>query len=705
MHSTIQTVIVLYCMLLLYVLHSAPAPALAPNPVIASSKQSLQPSKSTKNKSSNSTIIVRSKNYKKNSNQNIPIDYIHGKTSYKNTLAQILEEESHISSIRIGGYGSYSSVSILGSAFNQTGIYINKVLLNNTYSGLINIEDIPLFFISSINIHTGEVPFYLSSSHIGGTIELQSNLLSKNPQLLFSFSLHSLLGFRTSALLSTKNQAHHVQLDASYNRYQYKNHAGTIFANTNDDKSQIRKNEEYIAGHYNGFFQKQGKKFIFNAFISYLGKRRNIPGPIPSEWEKVHSIGQRGIVSLDYKHIISKKLYWNVYTNLYLLFSDLRDPKNELRFITENTRILGQVEVGFGFHWYIIPKKWKFFALFRNIIDQIYIFTNTNKPFRNQSELVGYSIFEPYNWLYIKGTIKAVLVYNRQNNFITRFSGTVNKNDVFAFPSASMQVGLYPIAIIQRISNVSKSSPHNSQLYKDYFLLYQNFSYQERTPSFSENYGDGQYILPNLNLQNERGFSYTLGIQNTIPFRNIMLEINTYYVYKKSYNLLITLFESNGFSRIENLGAGLIHTFNVKYKIRWKKYLTHTAQFTYLNTKDEGESRSYYAKQFPYYPKYKASISLEFGWGRWYLLASFNLQWHIYRDRINTNTTFYYLPYIIICNIAQKIYLDKANKYIFIFKIHNVFNQKYNLVINYPLPGRYFEITLRIKIDWNKDAE
>jgi iron complex outermembrane receptor protein len=70
--------------------------------------------------------------------------------------------------------GEFATVSIRGSTAEQVVVYLDGVPLNNALGGGVNLADVPLAGLESIEVYRGTTPAFLSSASIGGAILLHS---------------------------------------------------------------------------------------------------------------------------------------------------------------------------------------------------------------------------------------------------------------------------------------------------------------------------------------------------------------------------------------------------------------------------------------------------------------------------------------------------------------------------------------------------
>jgi len=90
------------------------------------------------------------------------------------TLEELLQETAGLHVRSYGGLGAFATVSIRGSTAEQVSVYVDGVLLNPALGGGVNLADLPLGGIDSIDIYRGFTPAYLSTGSIGGAINIRT---------------------------------------------------------------------------------------------------------------------------------------------------------------------------------------------------------------------------------------------------------------------------------------------------------------------------------------------------------------------------------------------------------------------------------------------------------------------------------------------------------------------------------------------------
>ncbi len=87
-------------------------------------------------------------------------------------VAQVVEQASGTTVVRLGGLGDWSGVSIRGSSFRQVQVYLDGVPLNPDGSAAVNLSELPLGAFSRVEVWRGNAPPRFGSLPIGGVINL-----------------------------------------------------------------------------------------------------------------------------------------------------------------------------------------------------------------------------------------------------------------------------------------------------------------------------------------------------------------------------------------------------------------------------------------------------------------------------------------------------------------------------------------------------
>lgn len=119
------------------------------------------------------------------------------------TVTDALAESVGVSVRRFGGLGAFSTVSIRGSSANQVQIYLDGVPLARARNETVNLSDLPLDSLQSIEVYRGAAPVNLGAGGIGGVVNLITKPPSVTPETQMSGSYGS---FDTRKVVASHTQ-------------------------------------------------------------------------------------------------------------------------------------------------------------------------------------------------------------------------------------------------------------------------------------------------------------------------------------------------------------------------------------------------------------------------------------------------------------------------------------------------------------------
>ncbi len=89
-------------------------------------------------------------------------------------VSEILSKEVGVQVRQSGGLGSYASLSLRGSSSEQVIIYMDGILLNDSAYGGVDLSNIALSDIESIEVFRGVTPLNFGKASIGGVVNIKT---------------------------------------------------------------------------------------------------------------------------------------------------------------------------------------------------------------------------------------------------------------------------------------------------------------------------------------------------------------------------------------------------------------------------------------------------------------------------------------------------------------------------------------------------
>ena len=104
---------------------------------------------------------------------------------------------------------------------------------------------------------------------------------------------------------------------------------------------------------------------------------------------------------------------------------------------------------------------------------------------------------------------------------------------------------------------------------------------------------------------------------------------------------------------------------------------------------------SFYHHQIPYIPRHSGSLVLNFDYCGWHLNYSFIYTGERYNEQENIQFNYMQPWYTHDASLQYDFRLKNARCKA-ILEVNNLFDQKYDAILNYPMPGLNGAIALRI---------
>ncbi len=205
-----------------------------------------------------------------------------------------------------------------------------------------------------------------------------------------------------------------------------------------------------------------------------------------------------------------------------------------------------------------------------------------------------------------------------------------------------------------------------------------------RTPTLNDNY---YTLIGNTSLKPEYTTQYNLGAM--WEYRWLSFRADAYY--NEVRDKIVALPQSNQFRwTMLNLGYVEIRGIDIAATARYGIFRTRLS-YTYQKAQDfTDKTEKYYGSQIPYAPLHSGSVILGATWKEWDINYSFVYTGERWASSDNDAGN-YILPwYTSDMSVSRTL-----GRWRLTAEINNIFNQQYEVVRNYPMPGT----NLRIKVE------
>lgn len=611
----------------------------------------------------------------------IKIDRTYGKMD---NLAEIMEKEAGIQLRQFGGLGSFSTASIRGASSNQTMIFIDGMILNDAFGGIVDLSNISLSDVDAIEIYHGITPINFGKVSIGGAINIRTRRNKKGLNTSITTALGSFGTRRLAGFTGHNAGAWSYLLSAEYldsrNDFATLNDNGTRW-NKDDDRWQKRSNAQF---NQKNLLVKAGYRIAEHVRINILNqlfsKRQGLPSWNNDAATTTSLFTLRNKTQL--KVIADNVGPYSFNMNLAL---DMGYKKQEY---DDRFGRFGQIGLGRqhdrnisnsrGAH-YFLEAPWKTHIL-RLLLEaqrqqyrpQDLLNNSPRASAARDSHSIGLQnhLFLMEDRLFITPGISFSRIRD-ESNAISNHPGDLGPPDAVWKGYTNPQLG-----IMYR--------PHT------WLTVKSNIARYTREPSFFELFGDRGFFIGNDELRAETGINFDFGFdlryRTGTPLQRISWRVA--YYQSEVADIITRIYDSQGVGKSVNISrsringiesslkADLFKHFNVTVNATWQapiNYSENTASnYKYLPGRFQ---RSYLGKIEIKKPNIKYFAEYRYESGLFYDTA--NLLKAPDKKAVNAGITYFFSSFSL--TLEGK----------------NLLNKQYEDFYRYPQPGRSFYATLK----------
>ncbi len=572
----------------------------------------------------------------------LSLDSVLSKKSSAN-LASLLSSSSHI---RIRAYGALATSSIRGAGAAHTQVLWNGISLNSPMTGQYDLSLVPLFFVNSLSVQSGGMNTLYGDAAIGGTIHLKSRLkFYQGNHLNFTSAIGSFGAFNSGlkASISKAKSAFELAL--------YEQNAKNNFEYDDPYMPRTKKEMVHAQTHLRAvqakYSKKLGSSFTSDLIYFYQESNREIPPTVSESF------------STAYKEETAHRLVFN---------TRLEKEKFKLNTISSfNSDRL----------------------IFADSLKDIYADHLSNTYSFNQDlEL----LFNPSNRLRLSQNFQHQLIKSEYINAVkpyeNRYSLGFNYRKELTTHSAILASAKQEL-VADKWSPFTPSIGYVYTRNKSSFDCSLNRSF--RRPSWNDRYwspGGNPNLLP------EDGMMLNISLAHFIEKKALLTKFKLNIYYGRISDWIIWLPE-NSYWTPKNLALveqkGLEFESDMQFPIGKGKfsYITRASLQYSTNLSKRTPGDSALGKQLIYIPMVQLNKTIEWSYKSWQLSANY----HFESQRFTTDDHSSKLnAYAITSLNIDKTYTCKYGDFDFGFKVENIFNKSYQLVLGRPMPGRTYNL-------------
>lgn len=615
------------------------------------------------------------------------------------SLEEILEQESGVRVRRYGGLGSYSTLSIRGSNANQVQFYIDGIPVQNNSGGEVNLFDLPFDTIEKIEIYKSGFSPGLTSSAIGGSINLITKKGKKKKVSRIRIAGGSFRTYKINAGHSNYYQdldyTFYVQKEKSDGNLKFRNDNGTPVLNTYDDYDTRRKNAWFDRYNFTTNLSYKAGKTNYHFLNDFNYRFQGIPGPGNNQTEKVKRKYLRNTTAIGSK---SKGILWpwlNLDTRAFYTGArdELFDPKTELSSGPEDARVQQQ---NYGIH--LIPQIYllNYHQIIRVLLaseretfqreqmDSLHNTTNKiPKKFRNHNVIQVQD--EIRFWNKRLRLIPAI----QMEEYVGRFNEDPFEKSLTEIFEKNKAVNRFTnprfgFLLVPYLTDVLRIS------------LKANISRETRIANFTELFGERGSVLGNTSLEPEQSTSWDVGPIFLWATKYFHSKTVFTYFHKSIVDMILFIPNSQFTLKPENVDSANIRGMEIQEKLTFLDHWQWKTAYTYQKAINTSRAPSLNGKYLALRPLHELNSGISYRNKKFKIGGQATYIGASYKDRSNEYLNYEpgrwlynsYFTYYFIDTKSEQKNTDFFKQVYLTIDIKNIQNKRAYDIVGYPLAGR-----------------
>ena len=606
------------------------------------------------------------------------------------TVADALRYFSGVQLKDYGGIGGIKTVNIRSMGTNHVGVFYNGIQLGNAQNGQVDLGRYSLDNIEEISLYNGQksnifqrAKDFASSSAIYIYTKRPTFAPGKNYQVMVQMKTGS-FGLANPSVVWNQRLSDNVTMSANaeytYANGKYKFHYRRLQLNGDVayDTTATRQNGdvEAVRAELGVYGRLRDGRWNINGY--FYTSQRGIPGAI------VNNVFRRGERQWD-KSAFGQGAFEKKFSNVYSLKISGKFAWDYSRYLRDDEK-----ELYLNNHYYQKEVYVSVANLFA-ITDWWNVSASADLQWNAMdADLVDFAY--PTRWTELGAIATAVTLgrFNAQASLLGTFIQESARSRK-AYTAGPNRHELSPAVFVNY-------SPFDS----DWFEVYGFFKKIFRMPTFNDLYytemGNAN-LEPEYTYQYDMGFSVNRNLEHTF-FDFVGVKADAYYNYVTNKIIAYPTGKQFRWTMI-NLGkvriAGLEVSGDVAAHIGKVNMKLHS-QYTFQRARDYTDpSDSFYGDQIPYIPRHSVSVSYNANYRGWDFNYSFIYTGKRYNEQENNLYNFEPPWYTHDLSLSKELNVGQVRLRI-VGELNNVFNQDYEVIHNYPMPGRNFRITAKLTI-------
>ena len=613
----------------------------------------------------------------------IPVQQLAGAQLQRLGAHSVADAIRYFSGVQIkdyGGVGGLKTVNIRSMGTNHVGVFYDGIELGNAQNGTVDLGRFSLDNMEAVTLYNGQKSALLQPAKdfaSAGSIYLQS----RTPRFAAGERQHVKSTFKTGSFgvvnpsivwdrrlnerISSSVSAEYMYTTGRYKfTYRVEDSYDTTAVRRNGDVNAVRLEGGLFGSIKGGYWR--AKAYLYRSERGYPGAVvKNKFSHEDRQWDtNVFAQGSfRKEFSPRYSLLINAKYAYD-----YLHY--LADPRRDEALMYVNNRYYQHETYVSVANQYALLPVWD----------------------------VSFSADYQFNLLDANLTD---FVYPRRHTQLLAVATALR------FPSVKMHASLLGTLVQDHVRSEAQGADNRAEWTPTVVVSYHPFSALDlnlrafykrifRMPTLNDLY---YTFIGNVDLEPEYTNQYNLGLTYANEWGDRWLrrlEVQADVYYNEVENKIVAMPTSNFFRwTMVNLGKVEIRGIDLALQTAWQWgknwYLTGRVNYTYQKAQDFTDpTDAYYGGQIPYIPWHSGSAVLNLNWREWEMNYSFIYTGERYSSRANIPVN-YVLPwYTSDFSVSRTQHWGKGDLKLTL-EVNNLFNQQYEVVICYPMPGTNFK--------------
>lgn len=629
-------------------------------------------------------------------NEIVPTQKLDGKVLEKLNSFSVADAIRYFSGVQIkdyGGIGGLKTVNVRSMGTNHMGVFYDGIQLGNAQNGQIDLGKFSLDNMEEISLYNGQKSdIFQSAKDFGSSGSIY--LRAKRPRFKEGETYHvqatmkaGSFGLANPSVLWEQKLSDAVALSVNaeyiYATGKYKFRYRKMMEQDGKrvpayDTTAVRQNGDVQAVRAEVGAHGVLDRGMWNARAYYYDSERGIPGAI------VNNVFRRGERQWD-RNLFVQGAYMQEVTSYYKVQANAKYAYDYTHYLSDDEKL--------------------------KYID--------NRFHQQEVYLSAANLFTLYRWwdVSLSGDFQWNTLHADLTDFTvpSRYTGLLSLATALHWAQFKMQASVLGTFLHESVSGRKSgvASPDRQVFTPAVFLSYKPFRAHElnvrafykrifRLPTFNDLYYTD---MGNANLKPEFTTQYDAGVVYEKAFSHSFfkyLNVQGDFYYNEVSNKIIAYPTGKQFrwtmlnlGRVEILGVDVAAQLSGK----WKAFGADLrVNYTWQQARDVTDRNDmYYKHQIPYIPWHSGSAIVALSWKDWSFNYSFIYTGERYSQQMNEPIN-YVEPWYTSDVALSWSFRAWKTRIRLTAEVNNLFNQAYDVVENYPMPGTNFKFIIRVNI-------